>query len=83
MIDLCISVVTSLPQILDEESTLITSTFEYFYQTSILTTTTESYEEEEVLVESSTIKLNEKTSRKRSLLFVNQSNIGWILSLIV
>ncbi len=60
---------------------MITSTYEYFVQTSILTTIESN--QEEVLVESSTIKFNEKTSSKRSLLFINQSNIGWILSLII
>jgi len=55
------------------------------YETSILTTN-QRFEsnEEEVFAESSTIKFNEKTSSsQRSRLFVNQSNIGWILSLIV
>jgi len=44
--------------------------------------TNERYEDD-YLIESSTIKFDKKGSIKRSSSFINQSNIGWFLSLII
>ncbi|CAF0871188.1 unnamed protein product [Rotaria sp. Silwood1] len=66
------------------ENNLIKWTSEDLSQTSFLTTNDRfEISEDYLLIESSTVKFEDKISIQRSYSLVNQWNIGWILTLII